>query len=144
AIEHTGSQAALTKNATVISYGAHADAIITTARRSAEAAPNDQVLATFLKNDYQLEPIMDWDVLGMRGTSSAGFTLKARGKSEQVLPEPYQKIQARTMMPVAHLTWSAVWTGLAADAVERARDCVRAAARRAGGQLPPGAIHLTR
>ena len=48
------------------------------------------------------------------------------------------------MMPVAHLTWSGVWAGIAAGAVERARAFVRNAARRAGGQLPPGAAHLTR
>jgi acyl-CoA dehydrogenase len=48
------------------------------------------------------------------------------------------------MMPVAHLTWSAAWSGVAAGAVERARLFVRAAARRSTGQLPPGAAHLTR
>jgi acyl-CoA dehydrogenase len=144
AIEQNGSLVTLCKSATVISYGVQGDAVLTTARRSADAAPSDQVLAAFLKKDYELEPLMDWDALGMRGTSSAGFTLNARGKAEQVLPEPYQKIQAHTMMPVAHLTWGAVWAGLAADAVERARASVRAAARRSGGQLPPGAIHLTR
>jgi acyl-CoA dehydrogenase len=48
------------------------------------------------------------------------------------------------MMPVAHLTWSGAWAGIAAGAVERARLFVRDAARRGGGQLPPGAAHLTR
>jgi acyl-CoA dehydrogenase len=47
-------------------------------------------------------------------------------------------------MPVAHLTWSAVWAGIAAGAVDRARAFVRAAARKSGGQMPPGAAHLTR
>jgi len=47
-------------------------------------------------------------------------------------------------MPVAHLTWSAVWAGTAAGAVERARAFVRGAARKSGGQMPPGAAHLTR
>jgi acyl-CoA dehydrogenase len=47
-------------------------------------------------------------------------------------------------MPVAHLAWSAVWAGIAASAVERARLFVRKAARGHGGQLPPGAAHLTR
>jgi acyl-CoA dehydrogenase len=48
------------------------------------------------------------------------------------------------MMPVAHLTWSGAWAGIAAGAVERARLFVREAARRGDGQLPPGAGHLTR
>ncbi|MBF6571307.1 MAG: acyl-CoA/acyl-ACP dehydrogenase [Candidatus Binataceae bacterium] len=144
ALEQTSSRIALTKTATVISYGAQADAILTTARRSGEALPSDQVLVVFLKDDYHLEPIMDWETLGMRGTCSAGFTLRARGGIDQVLPEPYQRIHTHTMMPVAHLTWSAVWAGLAAGSVERARRFVRAAARGAGGQPPSGTAHLTR
>jgi len=48
------------------------------------------------------------------------------------------------MLPVAHMTWSGAWTGIAAGAVERARLFVRDAARRAEGRLPPGAAHLTR
>ena len=144
AVERSGSGIALTKRATVMSYGEQADAILTTARRSADASSSDQVLVAFTKQDYQLEPLMNWDTLGMRGTCSSGFTLKASGEIGQVLPPPYEKIQAHTMMPVAHLTWAAVWSGLAAAAVERARRSVRAAARRAVEQPPPGVAHLTR
>ena len=134
----------LVKNATVMSYGAQADAIVATARRSPDAPPTDQILVAIVKDDYRLEHQVDWDTLGMRGTCSSGFRLEAGGTSEQVFPEPYHKIHAQTVMPVAHLTWSAVWAGIAAGAVDRARAFVRGAARKAGGQLPPGAAHLTR
>jgi acyl-CoA dehydrogenase len=144
AVERAGSRIALTKCATVMSYGEQADAVLTTARRSADAASSDQVLVAFIKDDYRLEPTMNWDTLGMRGTCSSGFTLKADGESDQVLGDPYEKIQAHTMMPVAHLTWAAVWSGLAAAAVERARRSVRAAVRLGAKQPPPGAAHLTR
>lgn len=144
AVERTGSGISLTKSATVISYGMQADAILTTARRSADAAASDQVVVAFMKEDYRLEPIMSWDTLGMRGTCSSGFTLKGVGEASQVVPVPYEKIQSHTMMPVAHLTWAAVWTGLAAAAVERARRSVRAAARKAGAQSAPPATHLVR
>jgi len=144
AVERTGSRIALTKSATVMSYGEQADALLTTARRSADATSSDQVLVAFVKEDYRLEPIKNWDTMGMRGTCSSGFTLKGNGVIDQVLPDAYEKIQAHTMMPVAHLTWAGVWAGLAAAAVERARRSVRAAARRAVDQSPPGAAHLTR
>jgi acyl-CoA dehydrogenase len=144
AVERTGSRMALAKSATVVSYGAQADGLLTTARRSADAPPSDQVLVAFVKEDYQLERIVGWDALGMRGTCSNGFMLKGAGESRQVLPDPYQAIHAQTMMPVAHLTWSGVWSGIAAGAVERARRFVRSAARHSNGQLPPGAAHLTR
>ncbi len=144
AMEQTGTRLSLVKNATVMSYGVQADAILTTARRSPQALASDQVLVALLKDDYRLEPIMDWDTLGMRGTCSSGFTLTGSGTIDQVLPDPYQLIQAETMMPVAHLTWSAVWAGLAAGAVERARRFVRTSARNGQGQIPPGAAQLTR
>jgi acyl-CoA dehydrogenase len=144
AVERQGFHISLAKNATVMSYGAQADGILTTARRSSDADSSDQVLVALSKEDCQLEHLLDWDTLGMRGTCSAGFSLKARGKSDQVLPHPYQKIHSHTMVPVAHLTWSGVWAGIAADAVDRARKFIRHAGRQGKGQLPPGAPHLVR
>ena len=93
----------------------------------------------FLKNDYTLERQIGWDALGMRGTASSGYKLIAAGVSEQILPASYDEILAHTMMPVAHLTWSAAWAGIAAAAVDRARAFVRKAAHRADATMPPGA-----
>ena len=134
----------LDRDSTVISYGAEADAIVTTARRSTESVGSDQVLVVLLREHYRLDPGQAWETLGMRGTCSRGFKLKARGAPEQVLPAGYDVIHARTMTPVAHVLWGAVWGGIAAAAVERAQTFVRTAARRAKGQLPPGAAHYTR
>ena len=144
AVTQQGSGMELTKSATVISYGAQADAILTTARRSPEAASSDQVLVAATKEQYTLEPSVGWDTLGMRGTCSSGFTLRASAPTRQVFEDSYQLINARTVLPIAHLTWGAVWAGAAASAVERARQFIRGAARNASGQLPPGAAHLTR
>jgi acyl-CoA dehydrogenase len=134
----------LERQATVISYGEAADGIITTARRSTDAASSDQVLVAFLKENYTLERLNGWDAFGMRGTCSAGFKLAASGLREQILPVSYEKIHTHTMMPYAHLVWSSAWAGIAAAAVERARTFVRKAMHRSGGTLPPGAAHLTR
>jgi acyl-CoA dehydrogenase len=144
AVERNGSAMTVDKNATVMSYGAQADAIVTTARRAPDAAGSDQVLVAFYQDQYRLDHIGGWDTLGMRGTCSGGFNFHGAGAVEQMLPAPYQKIHAHTGMPVAHLTWSAVWAGVATSAVDRARAFVRGAARNSGGQLPPGATHLTR
>jgi acyl-CoA dehydrogenase len=144
AVEVHETRITLQRMATVISYGEAADGIVTTARRSADAASGDQVLVVFLKDDYALERMIGWDVLGMRGTCSGGFKLVASGGSEQILPVSYDEIHARTMMPVAHLLWSGAWAGIAAAAVDRARAFVRKAAHRADATMPPGAAHLTR
>ena len=135
---------ALDRDSTVISYGAQADAIVTTARRSADATGSDQVLVVLLRDHYRLDVGQAWNTLGMRGTCSRGFRLRASGTASQVLPVGYDVIHARTMTPVAHVLWGAVWSGIAAAAVERAQSFVRMAARRAKGQLPPGAAHYTR
>ena len=125
--------------ATVMSYGAQADGIVSTARRTPEAAASDQVLVVLRREDIQLESTGGWDTLGMRGTCSGGFAMKAQVAAEQVLPGGYDKIHPVTMVPVSHLVWAGVWTGIAAAAVAKAQMFVRTAARRAGGQSPPGA-----
>jgi acyl-CoA dehydrogenase len=143
AIESSEAGISLVRNATVISYGAQADGIVTIARRTNDAAASDQVLVAFTKDDYTLERSLEWETLGMRGTCSAGFELKATGSSDQIFPESYDKIHAQTMTPIAHLCWSSVWAGIAAAAVERAQMFIRKAARGSGGQMPPAAAHFT-
>ena len=139
-----GDAITLDRESTVISYGAQADGIVTTMRRSADAAASDQVLVVLLRDQYGLEPVMQWDTLGMRGTCSAGFRLKALADAEQILPVPYETIHAQTMTPVAHILWSAAWSGIAASAVDRAQLFLRKAARQGKGQMPPGAGHFTK
>ena len=143
AVEQGDSEITLIRNATVISYGAEADGIVTIARRANDAAASDQVLLALTKDHYTLERGQGWETLGMRGTCSAGFELKIKGPAEKILPEAYEKIHAQTMTPFAHLTWSSVWAGIAAASVERAQRFIRKAARGAGGQMPPGAAHFT-
>ena len=143
AVEHDGAQVTLERKATVISYAVEADGIVTTARRAADAPGNDQVLLVLLKSDYTLERLQVWDTLGMRGTHSEGFTLRARAAAGQILPEPYERIHAQTMVPFAHLLWGSVWAGIAAAAAAKAQAFVRHVVRQSNGQTPPGAAHFT-
>ena len=143
AVEHDGEQVTLERKATVISYAVEADGIVTTARRAADAAGSDQVLLVLLKADYTLERLQVWDTLGMRGTHSEGFTLRARAAAEQIMPEPYERIHAQTMVPFAHLLWGSVWAGIAAAATGKAQAFIRHAVRGSNGQMPPGAAHFT-
>jgi acyl-CoA dehydrogenase len=140
-VEHIDGHIHLVRDASVISYGAQADAIVTTARRNADAAASDQVLVVLEKKNYSLERTGGWDTLGMRGTCSSGFNLKAVGDAAQILPVAYEAIHTQSMVPAAHLMWSGVWAGIASGAVERARKYMRKAAR--GGDLPPGLPHFT-
>jgi len=143
AVEHEGAEISLERDATVISYGAEADGIVTIARRADDAAGFDQVMLAITRDDYTLEQTLAWETLGMRGTCSAGFKLNFKGSAEQIFPVAYERIHAQTMTPVAHLCWSSVWAGIAAAAVDRAQLFIRKAARGSGGNMPPGAAHFT-
>lgn len=142
AIEVEGGICRLEKEATVISYGVQSDAILITSRAHKDAASSDQVMTVFLKDQYTLEKTHGWDTLGMRGTCSEGFLFKGEAPAEQIIPEPFAEIAAHSMLAMAHLLWSALWYGIAVDAVHRAQAFVRAAARKSPGQTPPGALRL--
>lgn len=128
----------LDKQATVISYGADADAVLVTARRAPDAPASDQIIVPLLRDQIRLEEIGGWDTLGMRGTCSVGYRLRGDAPAAQILPLPYADIAARTMLPVTHILWSSVWLGIATDAVGRAGAFVRAEARKRSGPAAPG------
>jgi acyl-CoA dehydrogenase len=129
AVDRRGSRFMLEKLGTVISYGDHADAVLITARRAADAPATDQVIVVALKENFRLERTAGWDALGMRGTCSNGYRLQAEGELEQIIPDPYADISYRTMVPVSHLSWGSLWLGIATDAAARARAFVRRQSR---------------
>ncbi|HML01219.1 MAG TPA: acyl-CoA dehydrogenase family protein [Acidimicrobiales bacterium] len=142
ALQRADGRFRLEKQAPVISYGAFADMVLATARRSPDSPPSDQVLVVCGPPGMVLEPAGDWDTLGFRGTVSPGFVLKAEGDERYVVDDPFSDILQQTMLPVSHILWSSVWLGLAAAAVDRARQVVRAEARKQPGTTPPGALRL--
>jgi acyl-CoA dehydrogenase len=142
AIEADSAGFRLEKQATVVSYGEQADALLVTARRGPGAPASDQVLTVLLRDGLRMTRTSGWDTLGMRGTCSFGYHLQGRGWPAQILPLAYADISAQTMLPVTHVLWSSVWLGIAADAAARAGAFVRGEARRAPGTTPPGAVPL--
>ena len=142
AVQVTGDRFTLEKQTPVISYGATADAILVTCRKSEDAARNDQVQVLVRKSDYELTKLSGWDTLGFRGTCSEGFVLKSQGRVEQILPQPYADIHRRTMHPFSHVVWASLWLGLSIDAVSRARSAVRAEARKNPSVTPISATRL--
>jgi acyl-CoA dehydrogenase len=131
------------KKATTISYGANADDLLTTIRRSPEAEPGDQVLVLTHLSEMTTKQTSEWDTFGMRGTCSPGFEIQGTCRPDQVLPVPFATISAETMVPVSHILWAHVWLGLATDAFHRAQDFVRAQARQNPGTMPPSALRLS-
>jgi acyl-CoA dehydrogenase len=141
-LESDGDRFKFEKKATTISYGAHADDILSTMRRSPEADSGDQVLVLTHFSEMEREPMGEWDTLGMRGTCSPGFTIRAKCLADQVLPVPFATIAAETMVPVSHVLWGHVWLGIATEAFDRAQSFVRVQARQDPGKTPPTASKL--
>jgi acyl-CoA dehydrogenase len=142
AVARDGDRFSLEKQGTVISYGDQADAVLITTRASADAPPTDQVIVAALRDQCSLERTGGWDALGMRGTCSNSYSLKAAGHVDQILPEPYADISPRTMVPVAHLTWASLWLGIATDAAARARNFLRRQAKPDGAAPGTNAMRL--
>jgi acyl-CoA dehydrogenase len=132
------------KQAPTVSYGGHADDLFTTVRRSETAEEVDQVLVLHHRDQTSLEPRGTWDTIGMRGTCSPGFEVRAQFAPEQTLPAPFSTVMCETHVPVSHILWSHVWLGIATEAFERGRAFVRTAARRNPGGPVPAAHSLSK
>jgi acyl-CoA dehydrogenase len=142
----TPSNGSLTfeKQAPTVSYGEYADDLLTTLRRTPDAEPGDQIVVLTHSDQTTLERTGTWDVLGMRGTCSPGYVVRATLPAEQMLSSPFARVAAESMVPVSHILWSHLWLGIAEDAFDRARAFVRAAAKRTPGEPLPVALRLSR
>ncbi len=132
-------EALIEKRATTVSYCEQADAYLVTARSGPDAPPADQVLVLVRRDQATVVRTGGWNTLGMRGTCSPPAVISATVPAGQVLDEPFEQIAARCMVPLSHLLWAAVWSGIAADALARAADLMRARTRAmiaAGKQVP--------
>ncbi|MGD0881672.1 MAG: acyl-CoA dehydrogenase family protein [Acidimicrobiales bacterium] len=142
ALEVENGRFRVEKQAPVISYADDADAVLVTARRTADSPESDQIIVLCRPPGLELEQVGEWNALGFRGTCSTGFVLRASGDADAVLGEPYADISTRTMLPTAHLLWSSVWLGIATDAIDLARTFVQAEARRRPGITPTASLRL--
>jgi acyl-CoA dehydrogenase len=131
------------KKATTISYGANADDLLTTVRRTPDAEPGDQALVLTHVSEMTMKQTGQWDTLGMRGTCSPGFEISTTCLPDQVLAAPFSTISAETMVPFSHILWAHVWLGLSTDAFDRAQNFVRGQARQSPGTTPPSALRLS-
>lgn len=143
ALSGDGDERTFVKQAPTISYGAHADDLLTTVRRTEDADPGDQVLVLSSVAQTGFEPSGTWDPLGMRGTCSPGATITVTIPAEQVVQAPFAEISARSMVPASHLLWAHLWLGIATDAFDRARAFVRAQAARDPEAATRGGIRLS-
>jgi acyl-CoA dehydrogenase len=142
AVEEFENDCKLDKKATTTSYGAYADGFLATARRNADAPPNDQVLVLLRRLDTHLTQTSQWNTFGMRGTCSPGFHVISTFPKEHILSTSFADISAQTMVPFSHLLWASCWSGIATDALARARKFMQAKARQMRASSIPGDSRL--
>jgi len=143
ATDSSGDLIQFEKKASTISYGAHAEDLLTTVRRGPDADPGDQVMVLTHLSEMDVKQTSQWDTLGMRGTCSPGFVVGAKCSKDQVLPIPFTTIAAETMVPFSHILWAHVWFGISTEAFSRAQNFVRGQARQNPGTTPPTALRLS-
>jgi acyl-CoA dehydrogenase len=139
AVETNNDQYSLVKNATTTSYAGYADDLMITARKDGNAAHGDQVLVIAERGNFELKNVGVWDTLGLRGTCSPPALVEAHGNAWQVMKTPFAEMATYTMVPTAHIFWSAFWYGIAKDAVNKCRELLRLKARAMPGTIPLGA-----
>jgi len=130
----------LAKQTPVISYGEYADAVLVTARRTEDGPANDQVLAVCLREDVSLEPTGPWDALGLRGSCSRPFYLKATGRLDMIVAD-YDRVVNETGLPVTNVLFGGYWLGMAEAMSAKAHAHVR---KRYRGQGDAAQVPLLR
>ena len=129
----------LEKQAPTVSYGAHADALLITARRS--LLPEQATRSSCWPR--RSTPHSSRPAPGTRSACGAparpGFIVRAGFGVEQILAAPFSTVMCESMVPVSHILWSFVWLGIATEAVRARTRFVRAAARRKPGAPVPAA-----
>ncbi len=106
---------ALEREAPIVTGGHHADGFLITMRASAEA-PSHQVSLVYAdREQLTVKAEGRWDPLGMRGTDSVGLRLAGHVPPGNVVGPPggFREVAVDSLVPIAHLGWSACWLGTA-------------------------------
>lgn len=122
AVEHkSGGMLQIVKESPNISYMDHAHVVLVTAMRTGLNDRKTQVLVACETSRMALRPGRDTRLMGMRGILNMPYGFTASFGAEAIFAEPYPAIAGRTMTPSIHVLWAAMWSGLAAQALARAK-----------------------
>ena len=124
----TSGRFKLDKDATTASYAEHADDLLVTCRRDADAPPSDQVLVLVRKGDCTLDADDDLGHDGHARHVQPGLQADvARAPRSRCCPGSFADASAQTMVSYSHILWSA---RVARHRQRRRRARVRLRARR--------------
>ena len=117
----------LAKESPNVSYLDHASAILVTANwQATNRRKSRQVLVlveTGVGGDQEtrLSPGPASEFFGMRGILNRPWKIEASFPVAAVFPAPFGGIARGTMTPVIHILWAALWSGIAASVLTKAK-----------------------
>ncbi|WP_019545221.1 acyl-CoA dehydrogenase family protein [Streptomyces sulphureus] len=114
-LEETAQGLRLSRDAPVVTGGAHADAYVVTMRDRPDAAAHEVTLVYVARGEATVEVTGGWNPLGMRATQSLAVQLDAVVTEEQIVGArgEFREVAVESFMPLAHIGWSACWLGAA-------------------------------
>ncbi len=126
-VEADGDRLLIVKETPNISYVDHAGAVLVSAMQAGPRGKPRQVLVLAEAADIEFEPGRESGFLGMRGILNRSYRIRARFGPEAVFGPTYPVIARQTMTPAIHIFWAALWSGLAARSIAKAKAYVAAA-----------------
>ncbi|GGY06489.1 acyl-CoA dehydrogenase family protein [Streptomyces minutiscleroticus] len=108
----------LGRTAPVVTGGEYADAFLVTMRESGEHSDQGVSLVYAPRTELTIRPFGEWNPMGMRATASRGLRLEGMVRRDRLVGRPgqFREISHDSMIPLAHLAWSACWLGAAQKA----------------------------
>ena len=104
-----------------ISYLDHAGLILLTANMANDKGKMRQVLIALDRADAAVTVPYPSSFLGMRGILNQPVVVAFSAPSEAVFPELFAPIARRTMTPTIQILWAALWSGISAGVIEKAK-----------------------
>jgi len=122
-VEATDAPGVLTvsKESPNISYIDHADAILVSANRMDAKGRKRQVLIAAEASGTEFSATREAQFMGMRGILNKPWVLTARFPEAAILDDQFPAIARATMTPSIQIFWAALWSGIAATALDRAK-----------------------
>lgn len=104
-----------------ISYLDHAGLILLSANRADAKGRPRQVLIALDSADVTVTVPFPSGFLGMRGILNQPVALSFSAPPEAVFPDLFAPIARRTMTPTIQILWAALWSGIAAGVIDKAK-----------------------
>lgn len=119
---HEDGTLSVSKDSPNISYLNHAGAVLVTAMQADEKGGKArQVLIAAETARLDVAPGPEAQMMGMRGIHNQPYSFTAKFAPDAIFGQDYPRIAGQTMTPVIHVLWAALWSGLAAQALGKAR-----------------------